>query len=94
MKLYPAWFTRREGGDWEEWKAGPIKSKKQLALIVSDTRNHTVINNVLFHSLAFENPAAGWNRFARWDCLNGWTTTLKQARERWSNGLHNQSRTR
>jgi hypothetical protein len=25
------------------------------------------------HSLAFENPAVGWGRFARWDRINGFT---------------------
>ena len=89
MKLYPTWYTTREGGTWEEWTVGSF-TKKQLkdAVVVA----HGILHGVVFHSLAFENPAAGWGNFARWDCLNGWTTTLKQAQKRFPNGLHNKPR--
>lgn len=88
-KLYPVWFVDREGGTWQEWKAGATTEHKMKAAVVV---NHGVLNDVVFHALAFENPSAGHGNFARWDCINGWTTTLTQARKRFPNGLHNQPR--
>ncbi len=46
------------------------------------------INGIAVHCLIFETPAAGCDNYARWDCINGWTTTMRQAKKRFPNGLH------
>jgi hypothetical protein len=38
-----------------------------------------VVNDTIVYSLAFGSPAAGYGNFARWDCLNGWTTRIEDA---------------
>ena len=36
----------------------------------------------IIHSLAFDNPSFGWGYVARWDVVNGWTTTRYQSERR------------
>ena len=82
--LHPREYTDKEGGDWMLWKHGPVD---YCSLIAGNPTCR--INGVVVHSLAFENPAAGFGLFGRWDSVNGWTTTIEDAANRWPTGLHN-----
>ena len=84
--ICPFEYTTNELGNFKQWVWGPIylyqlNFKKLGNPIV-------VINDVVFHCLIFESAAAGCNNYARWDSINGWTTTLKEAKKRWPQGLH------
>lgn len=85
MKIYPFAFTEKEGGEYIPWDGSSIDTK-QLNQIRDI--NFSIINGFRVHSLCFENPAAGLGNFPRWDCVNGWTTTIKKAKENFPKGLH------
>lgn len=94
MELYPWEFTEHEYGDFKLWIAGPVTVEllakaKEHTFIGCGGRRHIVnINGIWLHSLIFESAAAGNNNYARWDCVNGWTTTIEQAKEKFPCGLH------
>ena len=83
-RIYPWEFTSQEGGTLYPWRFGPISNKD---LSQRDTR-FVLINGMRVHSLIFESAAAGLGNYARWDCVNGWTTTLEEVRKRWPEGYH------
>lgn len=85
--LYPFEYSTQEGGMFKPWTFGPV-NPKDLHLSLKSS-GAIKINNIDIHSLIFETPAAGFNAFARWDCVNGWTTTLEEARKVWPKGNHN-----
>lgn len=73
----PLRYTQIERGMWRVWEDGPI----DLSLLKTGERTIT-LNGISIHALAFENPSFGWGYFARWDSLNGWTTTIEDARQK------------
>jgi len=84
MKLYPWEYTIYGGSRFKQWGFGPV-SKKDL----SQRDSHRVtINGIEVHSLIFETASCGIGSYARWDCINGWTTTIKAAKKNFPNGLH------
>ena len=72
----PTYFTMKEGGNWIKWKGGGMVSKEDLSKRVDMNKYHwkqwIQINNRAVHSLLFGTPATG--RFARWDCVKGFTS--------------------
>lgn len=87
-ELYPWEYTTEEGGVFREWTAGPI-TVPQLRKAKLAAKGSTVeVNGVLVHCLIFETASAGHGNYARWDCINGWTTTIATARKRWPAGHH------
>lgn len=86
-QLYPWEYTSKEGGWFSPWRRGPV-TFRQLRLAVQRVNTVAVINGVYVHSLIFESAAMGHGRYARWDCVNGWTTTLAQARKCFPEGHH------
>jgi hypothetical protein len=90
-RLYPWEYTDREGGNFHPWKAGSVTSQ-QLRQSIQKINNLVIINGVCVHSLIFESAAAGGNNYARWDCSNGWTTTIAQARKNFPRGYHGEKR--
>ncbi len=83
--ITPTHFTVFDGGKWEEWKGDPVSKIKLDNMSyekVHKTKQVAIgYNNIYLqhlHSLAFSysigTPRGG---FARWDCVNGWTTTLE-----------------
>lgn len=89
VELHPWEYTWREGGNFEPWKGGSVTRRKLLQFKKIAQRNGTVlIKEVVVHSLIFESAAAGHGNYARWDCINGWTTTIQQAKRNFPHGLH------
>lgn len=93
-ELWPWEYTTREGGDFMFWK-GKSVTRDQLAKLIDKTDGwlRVEIDKIKFHSLIFENHIAGNPNdgvYARWDCLNGWTTTIEEAKKKWPEGLHGQ----
>lgn len=84
--IYPWEYTDQEGGNFKQWVSGSV-TYHQLKRLIG--KGHTVIvNKVKVHCLIFETAAAGYGAYARWDCINGWTTTISQARRAFPNGMH------
>ena len=89
-KLLPTHYTQEEGGVWKVYR-GQVITKKELKI------NHELCKDGFakfflpvtrrgkrsyIHSLAFANPlGAVRGAYARWDCLNGWTTTIEDVEE-------------
>lgn len=87
MLYYPTFYSDTEGGVWKRWpNRRPIQEEE---LVLDKALKHVVIDGILVHSLAFEDPAAGFWCFGRWDCINGWTLSIDEAKRRFPNGLHN-----
>lgn len=91
-ELFPREYTDNERGEFKIWIYGPV-TKEQLELSrendIFEFRYWCVnINGQKVHSLVFETPLAGWGSYGRWDCVNGWTTTIEDARKRFPNGAH------
>lgn len=84
MKLYPWEYTVKEGGPLQIWNGSPV-TKEQLRDSLNQT-GQTLINGEPVHSLIF--GATYWPSFARWDCINGWTTSLAEARDEYPKGQH------
>lgn len=84
MNIEPKYYTRSDGGSFKQWSAGSFDDKNLDARDPKDVE----INDTKVHSFTFENPAAGYGNFARWDCVNGWTTTVEEAKERNPNLLN------
>jgi len=82
--IKPAWYTETEGGSFKVWRSGEfnIDSLKQRH------KYFTIINNTPVHSFAFENPACGYGNYARWDCVNGTTLSVRAAKRRNPNLLN------
>ena len=80
MILHPTHFTVHEGGKWHNWISGSITDEQLEEELEppNDMLHHVSFNNIMFHSLSFITDGAGGHS-ARWDCINGWTTTLEQA---------------
>ena len=84
--IYPWEYTDVEGGNFKQWTHGSVTYHKLKKLV---GRGNTVpVNGISVHSLIFETAAAGFGNYARWDSINGWTTTISQARRNFSYGLH------
>lgn len=84
--VYPRAYTDKEGGEWKEWGFGYVSY-----LDLYDAQNGgptTTINNKKVHSLRFESPAVPFGLAGRWDCINGWSRTIKEARKKWPEGKH------
>ena len=83
--MTPTHYISYEGGGWEEWLTTlPVYYKFLEDKVKYCKKTEAVackLGNVTFHALAFDNPAKGWGSFPRWDCINGWTTTIKEAEE-------------
>ena len=94
QQVYPREYTDVEGGNFKLWMDGPVTYEQlRLALKRAIVPGHlcckvTDLNGLVVHSIAFETPAAGSGNYGRWDCLNGWTTSIENARRRFPNGLH------
>ena len=83
----PTHYTVNEGGTWRKLQECTVKEDelnelKGKANILNrvPVKLHmwagVIILNI--HSLAFHNPIdIPTGGFARWDCLNGWTTPIK-----------------
>ena len=84
MKIYPWEYTDKEGGMFKQWIAGNVSEES----LKQRNPYTTTINGVKVHSLIFETAAAGEGCYARWDCINGWTTSLQQAKRNFPKGLH------
>jgi len=81
-KIFPWEYTSEEGGAFKIWKFGDV-SEDQLK---QRSINVVKINGIEVHSLIFEAATSG--TYARWDCINGWTTTIEKAKDLWPEGLH------
>ena len=83
-QLWPTHYTNRDGGTWILWPKGSYVSEALLKKMQEEEdRQPIMIYGDHIYSLAFhdpmENPRGG---FARWDCINGWTTTIEEAEEK------------
>ncbi len=85
--IYPWEYTEEEGGEFKPWTGGPVSLGK-LKKLKSLDYSYVYIKGVKVHSLIFESAGAGEGNYARWDCVNGWTTTIQQAKKVFPNGLH------
>jgi hypothetical protein len=83
--IFPWECTETEGGNFKIWKGGSV-TYQQLKKLIG--KQQVSINGVLLHCLIFESAGAGHSRYGRWDSINGWTTTIAQAKHRFPNGLH------
>jgi len=71
--LVPEWYTENELGNWipfpqefkEKWHTLDFQYFSQRSKTSIKIKNYSV------HSVAFDNPAAGYDNFLRWDCING-----------------------
>lgn len=91
-ELWPWEYTKKEGGNFIFWE-GTSVTKKQLTDLITRKKNlfNTVrIDNYNVHSLIFERAQIGFGNYARWDCLNGWTTTIEEAKKQFPKGKHGQ----
>lgn len=92
MVIYPWEYTYKEGGNFTIWTKGSVTYHQLKKLVGGIQGPKTVeINTVIVHSLIFESASAGYGNYARWDCINGWTTTISQARKHFSWGCHGES---
>lgn len=82
-KVWPWYYAGIENGKWRRWLGGPIS----MVELQRSTGNKAsiIIANTLVHSFIFEQPA---NHPARWDCRNGWTTRIGDARLQYPTGKH------
>lgn len=89
--LTPIRYTSHEGGAWRPWEGGSIQEFELL--LMTNSKNAYPYKDPVFgfphpfrlttiHSLAFHDPIdKPMNSYARWDCINGWTTTLEEIEE-------------
>uniref|UniRef100_A0A6M3JQK6 Uncharacterized protein n=1 Tax=viral metagenome TaxID=1070528 RepID=A0A6M3JQK6_9ZZZZ len=84
--IYPWEYTYTEGGNFKVWVSGSV-TYHQLKKLVG-AKYYTIVNGVRVHCLIFETASAGYGNYARWDCVNGWTTTISQARKNFPGGMH------
>jgi len=91
-KLWPREYTSKEGGNFKLWLGKSVTRTQLVKLIDKKPANSVLVHitNFNIHSLIFETAAAGHGNYARWDCLNGWTTTIEEAKKKWPKGLHGQ----
>ncbi len=82
-KYFPWEYTEKEGGTFYQWVYGEISTRQlRKALLTRDKScNMVTINGHLVHSLIFESSSAGFGSYARWDCINGWTKTIKHVKK-------------
>ena len=92
-EIWPWFYTRVEGGDWLIWPGGPISQRflRKRSGSTVECKVAGLAEPVAVHSMAFETPMSGQGNFGRWDCVNGWTCTIKQAASRWPHGRHGKS---
>ena len=76
VMIKPKYATIFQGGIWYDWKSGEFATE----LLDNRGKYSVIINGQSIHSFAFENPA-GCSKLARWDCINGWTVPLEQAKQ-------------
>jgi len=91
-ELWPWECTTEEGGNFTFWE-GESVTREQLAGVLQKRRHNfsiVYIGGYKIHSLIFESPAIGFGNYARWDCLNGWTTTIEEAIKIYPKGKHGQ----
>jgi len=93
LQLRPLYYTKIDGGTWLPYPIGLKLCKHDL--IRARTRHKDIgltsfqHSNIKIHSIALENPAAGSGAFARWDIVNGWTTTIEEAIKAFPNSPYN-----
>ena len=90
-ELWPWEYAIKEGGIFMFWEGESI-TRKQLAelLETADSSLTVQLNMRRVHSFIFESPVIGYGNYARWDCLNGWTTTIEEAKKVYPKGKHGQ----
>ena len=88
--IYPWEYTDKEGVYFKLWTYGGVTRGQLSKLIRKIGDPDPIINGVQVHSLIFESASAGEGMYARWDCINGWTTTLRQAKKNNPLGYHGQ----
>lgn len=71
--MKPTHYTAREGGTYERW---PDELDFKMEWLKLADKHSVSMGSIKIHSLTFDNPAMGYGNFPRWDCLNGWTTTI------------------
>ncbi len=72
----PSYYTLYEGGSWNKWPANLELHRGTLNK--RDDHSIAIDNNIRVHSIAFGEIAMGLGKFARWDCINGWTDTPRE----------------
>ncbi len=91
MKLLWPWeYISEEGGTFKSWRFGSVTEVLLNQALSKENNGIVSINGIKVHALIFESAAAGYGNYARWDCINGWTTTFKQAQKMFPQGLHGQ----
>ena len=85
MLLKPTHYTSYEGGIRKPWPINASIKVKALdgALEYCKITRESwfLLGGMRIHSLAFVEPNQRTNtmgNYARWDCINGWTTTLEE----------------
>lgn len=64
----PQFYTDHEGGKWIDWSDRAGFDYEWLRLRNGET---VEMDELKVHSLAFGHVSAGWDKFQRWDCING-----------------------
>jgi hypothetical protein len=91
QRIYPWEYTTKECGTFYIWRYGSVTRQLLVAARKKAGGGKLAnINGVQIHALIFESASAGicGDVIGRWDVVNGWTTTLGQAKKRFPNGLH------
>lgn len=74
----PSYFTNLEGVVWKPWPHKDLLTDHQLAIHMRDiAERDPSIQGTIVHSLAWGNVMEG-EKFARWDCISGWTNLPKE----------------
>ena len=77
--IKPTYYTTQEGGSWKIYGFLIYPSEDYLHLVSTNKGNRFLWYGEFIHSLAFSDPInKPINSFPRWDCINGWTTTIEE----------------
>jgi len=86
--IKPTHYTSYEGGIWKLWpfnasiKAKALDEALEYCKITGESWFY--LSSMRIHSLAFieyNQRTNSMGNYARWDCINGWTTTLEEIEE-------------
>lgn len=88
--VYPSYYTSAEGGKFRRWRGLPVTVRMLLQLRKKPRGglNYVEIGGMAVHALAFGILDEGKQYYARWDCINGWTTTLYKAKQNFLRSLY------
>lgn len=89
--LYAYYYTGHDMGNWQFARLDtPIEvTVAELASTkIQNFEANALIGKYYIYAIAFENPVVGLGNFARWDIIDGWTTTIEEAKKKWPSGRH------